>query len=186
MLGRWQQRVSETNTWTLQAYFDVTERDELYIGQTHHTADIDFQHHFQLAEHHDLVWGLGYRKISDEFNNSYMIALLPDERTSELFSGFIQDEIKLLEDRVRFTLGAKVEHNDYTGVEIQPSARLLWKMNADNNLWTSVSRAVRTPSQVEDNGSTVIEPLPIPPYPKIPILGNPEVEPEEVMAYEAG
>ncbi|MBU0945927.1 MAG: TonB-dependent receptor [Proteobacteria bacterium] len=186
LLSRWQHKISETNTWTLQAYFDATERDEVYLGQTHHTFDLDFQHRLQWANLHDLVWGLGYRNISEEFANSYMVSINPAEKTSELFSGFIQDEISLIENTLKVTLGTKLEHNDYTGFEVQPSARLLWKATPNNTIWTSVSRAVRTPSRVEDSGKIVLEPLPIPPFPKISVYGNPELEAETVIAYEAG
>lgn len=186
ILGRWQHNISETNSWTLQAYFDVTDRDESYLSQSHHTVDLDFQHHFLWATQHDIVWGLGYRNISDDFDNSYMVALVPDSRTSELFSAFFQDEIELIRDQLRLTLGTKVEHNDYTDLEIQPSARLLWKVNPNNNIWSSVSRAVRTPSRIEDTGKFVLEVLPIPPFPAISVNGNSELEAESVIAYEAG
>jgi len=185
LLGRWQRKISETNSWTLQAYFDTTERDEIYLDQKHHTMDLDFQHHFQWAEN-DIVWGLGYRNIADKFSNSYMVGMAPDEQTTELFSCFIQDEIALFEDKFKLTLGTKVEHNDYTGVEIQPSIRLLWKVNAGNNIWTAVSRAVRTPSRIEDNSQIVLTPLPTPPFSMISAHGNSELEAEEVIAYEAG
>lgn len=185
LLGRWQHKISESNNWTLQAYFDANERDEYYLDQRHHTVDLDFQHHFQWAEN-DIVWGLGYRNIADEFGNTFMIGMEPAEQTTQLFSGFIQDEIALFEDRFKLTLGTKLEHNDYTGVEIQPSIRLLWKVNSGNNIWTAVSRAARTPSRVEDSGRIVLEPLPIPSFPMVSVYGNPELEVEEVIAYEAG
>ncbi|AGF77309.1 outer membrane receptor for ferrienterochelin and colicins [Desulfocapsa sulfexigens DSM 10523] len=185
LLGRWQHKLSETNSWTFQAYFDVTERDETYLGQKHHTVDFDFQHHFKWTKN-DIVWGLGYRNISDEFSNSYTVGIEPAEQTSELFSGFIQDEIGLFEDGIKLTLGTKVEHNVYTGVEIQPSIRLLWKVNPGNNIWTAVSRAVRTPSRVEDGGRIVSGPLPTPPFSMVSVYGNPELEAEEVIAYEGG
>lgn len=186
LLGRWHHNISETNTWSFQAYFDVTDREELYLKQIHHTVDLDFQHHLQWTTQHDLVWGLGYRNISDEFNNTYMVSILPDQETSELFSAFIQDEIKLIDDELRVTLGSKLEHNDYTGFEIQPSARLLWSPTKENKLWTSVSRAIRTPSRVEDTAHLVVEPLPFPPYPKLSVNGNSNLESEELIAYEAG
>ena len=44
----------------------------------------------------------------------------------QVFSALLQDEFTLVKDRLRLTLGTKVEHNDYTGFEMQPSARLLW------------------------------------------------------------
>jgi len=186
LLGRWQHKKSETNSWTFQAYFDATEREEIYLGQEFRTIDLDFQHRFKPAEQHDFIWGLGYRNIADKFNNTYMVSLLPDEQTSEVFSGFVQDEISLMKDRLKITLGTKIEHNDYTGMEIQPSGRLLFKVNSNNNVWASVSRAVRTPSRVENSGQIVLEPLPVPPFPKIVVYGNPEIVAEEVLAYEAG
>jgi iron complex outermembrane recepter protein len=186
LLARWQHKISETNSWTLQTYFDATERDELYLDHSNQTIDLDFQHRFQWRDKHDLVWGLGYRNISDEFNNTYMLAVNPDVRTSEIFSGFIQDEINFIDNTLKITLGTKIEYNEYTGLEIQPSARLLWKANPSNNIWTSVSRAVRTPSRLEDSGMFLINVLPIPPYPTINAIGNPSLEAETVIAYEAG
>lgn len=186
LTGRWQHNYNETNSWTLQAYFDYTDRQELYIGQTHKSIDLDFQHRFQLMTRHDIVWGLGFKNIDDSFNNTYTASILPDKRKNELFSEFIQDEINLISEKLWLTLGAKVEHNEYTEIELQPSARLLWKPEINQSLWASVSRAVRTPSRAEDSSRVVMGIVPAPPYPEIYINGNAGLNAEEVVAWEAG
>jgi len=52
-------------------------------------------------------------------------------------------------DRLRLTLGTKIEHNDYTGVEVQPSGRVAWTLTQRQMLWGAISRAVRTPSRID-------------------------------------
>ena len=42
---------------------------------------------------------------------------------------FVQDEITLKPDRFYLTIGAKLEHNDFSGFEFQPSARIAWNVN---------------------------------------------------------
>ncbi|MBI2189549.1 MAG: hypothetical protein HYU37_20835 [Acidobacteria bacterium] len=45
---------------------------------------------------------------------------------------------------VRLTLGAKVEHNSYSGTEAEPSIRANWMPTERQALWGAVTRAVRT------------------------------------------
>src|SRR5205823_5346189 len=97
---------------------------------------------------HRIVWGLGYRLTRDEVGNAPGLAFLPARLEQSLFSGFLQDEIALQEELL-FTLGTKLEHNDYTGFEMEPSARLQWNLAAKQILWLAVSRAVRTPSRID-------------------------------------
>jgi iron complex outermembrane receptor protein len=61
----------------------------------------------------------------------------------------VQDTITLIPERLRLAGGAKLEHNSYSGVELQPSGRLVWTPNAINTIVGSVTRAVRTPSPAE-------------------------------------
>ncbi|WP_054761315.1 hypothetical protein [Methylomonas koyamae] len=49
----------------------------------------------------------------------------------------------LFGDDVRLIYGGKLEHNDFTGFELQPTARLLWNLDPQHSLWAAVSRAVR-------------------------------------------
>ena len=62
---------------------------------------------------------------------------------------FAQDAISIAPNRLELILGTKLEHNDYTGFEYQPSARLAWTPAASQTLWAAASRAVRTPSRID-------------------------------------
>lgn len=187
LLGKWEHQFSEYSSSTLQLYYDHTERSEGYIDQTHDTLDIDFQHQFQAFQGHDVIWGLGYRHIADDFDNTFNVQFLPDSSNFNLYSAFVQDEIELLADTLYLTLGTKYEHNDYTGSELQPSVRLAWLLNEQNTLWTSVSRAVRTPARLENSGRFVgnIAQPPLPPI-VLHAVGNDDFKSEELMAYELG
>jgi iron complex outermembrane receptor protein len=91
----------------------------------------------------------------------------------------------VIDDAVWLTLGSKIEHNDYSGVEVQPSARLRWKPTQGQLLWASVSRAVRTPSRVEDDAVLIPDQL-IQPGVVSAFKGNRNFDSEELIAYELG
>ena len=188
LLGRWTHDYSETNSGTLQIYYDYFQRGDIYLQQKYHIFDVDFQHRFQPAGRHDIIWGLGYRLSKDEFDNTFQASILPDSRTDTLLSTFVQDEICLLADRLWFTFGSKIEHNEYTGIEIQPSARLFWKPKEQHSFWAAVSRAVRTPARIENSGRVVVGMFELLPTTFVPFTfnGNHDLKSEELLAYETG
>jgi iron complex outermembrane receptor protein len=186
LLGRWSHSFSPDSQLTFQAYYDRTERDSPIFAEDRDTGDIDLQHRFAWGDRQDVVWGLGFRATHDDVRNSLNVSLLPDHRTLDLYSAFVQDEISIVPERLRLTLGSKFEHNDFTGFEIQPSARALWTPGFSQTFWASVSRAVRTPSRAEsDIRLNPAPPVPLPPG-TITILGNPNMVSEELIAYEFG
>jgi iron complex outermembrane receptor protein len=127
-----------------------------------------------------VVWGVGYRLLDDHVRNSNAsTAFLPTDIARSWFGGFLQDEIALVPDRLTVALGAKLEHNEYTGFEIQPSGRLNWKMGQRGTLWAAVSRALRAPSRIDRE-------LFAPAAPPYFLAGGPDFHSEEVMAYELG
>lgn len=190
ILGRWTHTFSEDSDLRVQAYYDRTERDTVIFDEKRDTFDIDFQHRFGIGERNDVVWGAGYRVTSDEVGNSPTISLNPDHRTDNLFSAFIQDEIKIV-DSLKVVVGTKVEHNDYTGFEVQPSGRVHWTPVDHQSFWASISRAVRSPSRVEDDVrlNQVIPPdglFPGSPATVATTYGDRNFLSEELLAYEAG
>ncbi len=187
LLTRWQHTLSPTSEFSLQAYYDRTDRDDAVYGEIRDTFDIDLQHQFAADERHEVIWGLGYRYTHNDFSNSDTLSLDPDSRSDELFSAFVQDKITLMEDCLWLTIGSKFEHNDYTGYEIQPNARLFWEPHTDHKLWASVGRAVRTPSRAEDdiyfiNAAYPTSFLPV----AVTFIGDRNYESEELLAYELG
>ncbi len=189
LLARWTHNISDTSDINLQVYYDRTETESLTIDEDRDTIDVDFQHAFSLGDRHAIIWGLGYRYSQDDTDDPAFFGIGPfdpDSRHDDLFSAFIQDEITIIPDELRLTLGSKFEHNDYTGFEVQPSARALWMPREKHTVWAAASRAVRTPSRVDHDMMMVAATAPgIPPFMLI-VLGNDDVDSEEVIAYELG
>jgi iron complex outermembrane receptor protein len=169
----------------LQSFYDRTRRDELPVGETRQTFDLDWQYRHRLAPRHNLIWGAGYRLTSGRIESLPTSGFDPTTRTDNLFTAFAQDDVQLRSDRLRLIAGTKVEHNAYSGFEIQPSARLVWNKNASDSLFAAVTRAVRTPSRVETDYTTIS--LSSPAVPAFVLLRpNPGFVPEKVIAYELG
>jgi iron complex outermembrane receptor protein len=185
VLARWSGPIGSRGEFQLQTFYDRTKRDELPVAESRRTFDLDFQHRFRAARRHDLVWGAGYRLTSDEISTTPPTTFVPPERTDNLFSTFVHDDIAVVADRLRVIVGTKLEHNAYSGVEVQPSGRLVWTPDATNTFVWSVTRAVRTPSRVETDYSTrsVADPA-VPAF--VQLRANPGFEPEALVAYEAG
>jgi iron complex outermembrane receptor protein len=192
LLLRWNKKLSETSEMTLQSYYDRTERISGSFRENRDTFDIDFTHLFELAPAQDIVWGLGYRYTSDHVQNrGFSFLVTPDERKDDLYSAFVQDTITLVEDRLKLTIGSKFEYNDYTGVEIQPSARIAFTPDSRHTTWAAVSRAVRTPSRSEHDSTIrqIVFPNrmdPTGPPNLIATFGSDDFDSEELIAYELG
>jgi iron complex outermembrane recepter protein len=180
MLGRWSHTVSRDSDLSLQVYYDRTHRNiPGSFAEVLDTYDADFQHHVHVAGRTDVVWGLGYRVSHDQVGNSPALAFLPPQVSHQWFSGFVQDELPLWTDRLRLTLGTKIEHNDYTGVELQPGGRLGWTLTPQHMLWGGVSRAVRTPSRIDRDFF-------VPASAPFVLAGGPDFVSEQLTAYELG
>lgn len=179
LVGRWSRTISASSDLRAQLYYDRTHRDiPGTFGEDLDTYDVEVQHHARLGTSHDVVWGLGYLLINDRVANSSALAFLPAHVARQWFTGFVQDEIALVSD-LHLTLGSKIEHNDYTGVEIQPSGRVNWTVNQFGTLWAAVSRALRTPSRIDREFFA-------PGQPPYLIAGGPSFHSEEELAYEVG
>ncbi len=193
LLTRWERSLAADSEIRVQAYLDYYRREEITRNERVTTFDLDLQHRFGVAGGHDIVWGLGYRHTDDKLENSPVISGLDESRSLNTFSGFVQDEMELVDDRLWLTVGTKLEHNDLTGVEWQPNLRALWTPDANQSLWASAARAVRTPSFGERDYR--IQANVFPPFSDknpgpLPVLrvfdGNHDFGSERLIAYELG
>jgi iron complex outermembrane receptor protein len=190
ILGRWQRSLGEGKDFQLQAYYDRTSRREPNFIDLRNTFDIDFLDRFRLPARQQISWGLGARWSQGD-NPTVVSGLTfsPIKRTDQLFTGFFQDEINLVPDRLTLSLGTKLLDTNYTGLQLQPSARLLWTPTKRQTLWAAFTHAVRTPSAAERafNLSGFIGVDPSSGLPFFARFGaNPNFKSEQLNGYEAG
>lgn len=187
LLTRLTRTLGRDSELVLQAYYDLTKSNDQLLGDHRDVVDFELQHRFRPHDRHEITWSGDYRFIRDEVKNSTTFSFDPASRSDTLLSGFIQDEITLIDELLRLTLGSKFEHNDYTGYEVQPSGRLLYTPHPRHAFWAAVSRAVRTPSRVDHHVAvqSAASPTPVDPT-LIKIVGAADYDSEELLAYELG
>ena len=188
LLGRWSQVLPNGSDVSLQFYYDRTYFRQPFaaglfgpagfFSDDLGTYDVDFQQKFSLGQSHKMVWGLGYRLTDDKTKDAPALGFDPPSLKQSLFSSFVQDQF-LIESRTLLTVGTKLEHNDYTGFEFEPSIRLQREIENHQMIWAAISRAVRTPSRIDrdilqpSQGQTILG-------------GGKDFQSETVLAFEAG
>ena len=193
-LGRWQHELEGGSELTSQLWYEYTDLEFTVLRERRHTVDLDVHHHIRPWKRHDVIYGGAYRFSYDDVSERGTTTLDPSSRGIHLVTGFLQDQITLVPERVDLTLGSKFEYNEFTDFEVQPSARFAYTPNDWNTLWAAVSRAVRTPTRLEDDADAGISVLPPGPPPLqdplrptlFVLRGNDRFEAENLIAYEGG
>ncbi len=188
VLARWTRTLGERSEVRVQGYYDRAVRTQLpATGRVAvDIADVEVQHRFGLGRRQNVVWGAGYRHISDELEDLFAIGLVPPARRTHLLTAYAQDEFELVPSRFFATLGAKLERNDFSGVEFQPNARIRWSPVGRHTAWSSVSRAVRIPSRLDTDIRFITTVIPTSPLTVVRVEGNENFDSESVIATEAG
>lgn len=187
LLVHWRRTFSPRSEIILIGYFDRVATNTSFINGTVNTYDVEFQHHFAIGNRNDFVWGARYRQIDLNTVGSIAVAFNPPHISEHLFSTFAQDEIDLFPGRLRLTLGGRIEYDYTSDFNFQPDARLLWTPSARQAVWLAASRALRSVSPTDASVTSVLGPtagpgglLAVP-----DVMGNPNVRPEEEIAFQA-
>lgn len=157
-----------------QGYYDYFERRVQLTIDRLQTFDVEGQYNLQSGGH-DLVAGLGVRTTRDQFiNNLNPFQLAPPSDRLWIGNGFVQDRFALT-PTLSVIAGLKVEGSTFSGLQLLPNLRFAWQATGKAMFWTSVSRAVRTPSRI-DRGLMAAG-----------ILNTaPDFTSEKLIAFEAG
>jgi len=186
LVGRWKRLLSATSDVQLETYYDRTSRRQASFAETRDTFDVDFIHHFSLPGRQNFLWGLGSRFSSgNALPVVPTVIFTPNSQTDKLYSAFLQDEIPIAGDRLSLTIGSKFLHNNYSGFEIEPSARLLWKVKPQQTVWAAITRAVRTPSRIDEDLQLTAF-LSSNPLTFFRIVGDRKFSSEDLIGYETG
>jgi iron complex outermembrane receptor protein len=187
LLLRYGRVIDEDTSWQVQTYYDHYQQlTPQILDETRDTWDIDLQYQFRPAPNHQFITGCNYRRSQDAFKNSFAVGFEPTRYVTEWSGVFAQDTMTLEEDRWYFTIGTRLEQNTFGGFQVEPTARLLFLPSDRQSAWMAVSRAIRNPtrSDVNVNFKQHAGPPNVPVF--LNILGNPGIQPENMLAYELG
>ncbi|MEP6823013.1 MAG: TonB-dependent receptor, partial [Chthoniobacterales bacterium] len=183
LISRWVHQLGVDSSLSVQGYYDRTHRLIPGVFEEHRdTFDIELEGRFVLGAH-DIVYGGNYRISSDEIGNlGPTLAFLPTNETEQLVSAYVQDEWHIIPRQFSVVAGSKFEYNTFSNFEVQPSGRLVWTPTAEQTLWGAISRAVRTPTRIDQdlfvpNPSTGAS---------VALRGTRDFESEVLVAYELG
>jgi iron complex outermembrane receptor protein len=185
LLTRWDRKLKGGSDVQVQAYYDRVNRLQANQAEYRNTFDVDFVHHVPMHRQ-DFIYGLEAR-----LSPASLPAIIPtyvftpDERTDQLYTAYAQDSFSLVPDKLSLTAGAKLLHSSFVGFDVEPSVRLLWTPTPRRTVWGAVTRAVRTPSDIEDTlqNTSLLSANPVA---YSVTRGNGTFTSETLIGYEAG
>lgn len=164
LLARWQRDLPSNNSLTVQSYFEHTRRDwPAHPYYRLDTWDVDAQYRHREIKSHDIVLGASFRQNSDEVRTSttglpsgieQYQTFSADHLRTRMWSMLAQDDISLIPDKLILTVGSKFEKYEEESLKPLPNLRLMWTPDDSQTFWTSASKAIRTPSRIDRNGTT--------------------------------
>jgi iron complex outermembrane recepter protein len=189
IMGRWRKVLRPRDDVQIQAYYDRTNRHEPNFGEIRDTFDIDYLQRQRLPMGQELTWGLGTRiSRGDKIEVVSGLTFDPANTTDQLYTAFLQDEISLVANRLSLQAGTKLLRTNFTGVEFEPSVRLLWTPTETQTVWAAYTHAVRTPADVERDfflsGFIAVTPAGVPFFARF--NANRNFAPEQMNGYEVG
>ena len=188
-LGKWHREFDSTSELEAKLSLVYKDRSQDFVSFNYGAYTAEIQHRFQPFTDHDVVYGTSYRYFTNEAEGSYAHIVDPEHRDTYYLTAFLQDEITLLPDLLKFTLGAKVERQSFTGVEVMPSARVLLTASESLSIWSAVSKAVAPPAILFEDASIPVAAFPLPDAPVLGVVtvnGDRDLESENLEAYEIG
>jgi iron complex outermembrane receptor protein len=184
----WERSVDADNGFHVQMYLNQYDLDDEFLrapvvpggatteldgGSTVQRADLEFQHNFSTGPSLRWVWGASVREDRAE-----VPSLFDDDRRSQIERLFAHVEWRASE-RLLVNAGAMLEHNDLTGTDLAPQLALNYRVAPNQALRFNLSRALRTPTLIENQGKFAVGP------PGTPREGPPgSLDPESIFSRE--
>ncbi|MEN6604113.1 MAG: TonB-dependent receptor, partial [Bryobacteraceae bacterium] len=152
-----------------------------------YNLDFDLRRRTRSFGGHSLQYGINYVQTRCSLTDFTDPGADSVHRSPRRFSVFLDDEWALT-DALSLSLGGRIEHNTYTGIELQPEIRLAWEPKRGNTLWFATARGARPPTPLETDARGEIAQIgsiggvPV----AMCLADNPGIRSETVRAVEAG
>lgn len=179
VLARWKRSFGLEADIELTGGYDYTSR--LYpapFDETRHTGSLAGEFH-AVRGAHDFQAGVDLLVSHDRIESGTTVSIEPARRTYASTGAFVQDAMTLVPSRWVATLGAKLEHDEFSGFGVQPTLRLAFTPNQRTTWWAAVSRAIRPPVRLDVDLVTRVDGT-------VLFEGNEDLDAEEVLGGEVG
>jgi len=164
--AKWEHSFNPGNAISLQAYyyyFRLTDRYSAVLpqvpgatnamidaGSFARRTDVEVQQNFNASPNLRWVWGGSLREDAAEVPLLY--AAIRPLHVERLF-GHLEWRI---DDKLLANVGAMVENNTLSGTDVAPQLALNYQLASDQTLRFNVSRALRTPTVIENQGQFAV------------------------------
>jgi len=149
------------------------------------TADsynLEAQQALEVGRTHRLTFGINFR------HNALSSNLLPKYGQEDRLGFYLQDEWSTLA-RLRVIGSIRYDLDTFINPTTSPRLSVLFNPTTEHTFRATVSVAYRPPTLIEtflDFRSVTTLPPPFPSPPPQPITGSPNLDPEQIVSYEAG
>ncbi|GKS58142.1 hypothetical protein YTPLAS18_16690 [Nitrospira sp.] len=140
------------------------------------TYNVDAQHSLQLFPANRLTYGLNYR------HNTFSSNAISQFTRENRLGLFVQDEWKMTQI-VTLAAGVRYDIDTFIDPTISPRVALLVSPVPDHTFRISGSVAYRPPTMFETNQALLV--TTVLPGPPTAVLGNSNLDPEQIISYEA-
>ncbi|MBI5816668.1 MAG: TonB-dependent receptor plug domain-containing protein [Nitrospinae bacterium] len=145
ILLRAERTLSENLAASFQTYYDSTHINKIFFEEALDTGDVEAQLAYRGITNHTLTAGLNYRVSASGFTSTDAV-IMPDV-TNNLYGFFAKNEYTAMGGKLKLSLEAKAEKNDFTDWAFQPAFKAAWVEN-DWMTWFSVEKSARLSNPV--------------------------------------
>ena len=163
---KWDHSFDPGNNIYVQAYYYYFRLTDLYSislpqlsdgslavidsGSLARRADLEIQQNLDAGANLRWVWGASVREDRTEVPSLYAGA-----RPLNVQRLFGHVEWRVADDWLA-NIGAMIENNSLTGTDVAPQLALNWQLTPDQTLRFNVTRALRTPTVIENQGQFAV------------------------------
>jgi len=128
------------------------------LGPTARRTDLEFQQNFSTGPNLRWVWGASVR---EDLTEVPLLSTSIDPLYVERLFGHLEWRVT---DSLLANIGAMVENNSLSGTDVAPQLALNYSFTANQTIRFNLSRALRTPTVIENQGKFAVGPPGTPRY----------------------
>ena len=170
---KWNRSFDADNGWYIQLYYYHFRLTDLFLpllppavgssapidgGSAAHRTDLEFQQNFSTGP--DLRWAWG-ASVREDLTEVPLLATSISPLYVERLFGHLEWRAT---DSLLANVGAMIENNSLSGTDVAPQLALNYFLTANQTIRFNLSRALRTPTVIENQGKFAVGPPGSPRY----------------------